>query len=79
MEKITFPESFARRSHPVIPGATQWTYPKTGKTIISIVGGGMGLHGDGVVTFEMYDFREEGPLDYLNHDEINDHLAKTFN
>jgi hypothetical protein len=73
-EPIRFPEDFSRSMHPNIPGATRWTYPKTGDTVISVVGGGFGLHGDGVVTFEMYDFREDGPQDYLTQEEINAHL-----
>ena len=43
---------------------------------ISIVGGGHGLYGDGVKTFEMYDFRESDVQGYLSVDEINMHLAK---
>ena len=73
-EPIRFPEDFSESAHPNVPGATRWKYPKTGDTIISIVGGAYGLHGDGVVTFEMYDFREDDPWDYLTKEEINAHL-----
>jgi len=81
---MKFPESFEERVHPVVPGATQWLYfipdnhpnPEliAGQTIISIVGGGHGLHGDGVDTFEMWDFREDNPHGYLTAEEINQHL-----
>jgi hypothetical protein len=47
-----------------------------GKTIISVIGGGFGHYGDGVTTFEMYDFREEDPQGYLTVDEINEHLKQ---
>ena len=47
---------------------------KDGEVLISIVGGGSGLYGDGVRTFEMFDFREDEPQSYLLEDEINEHL-----
>lgn len=75
MEEIKFPDSFSKRAHPNVPGATQWKLLNDDdETIISIVGGGLGLYGDGVKTFEMYDFREDGPQGYLSTDEINKHL-----
>jgi len=74
---LVFPDSFKRKSHPVIPGATQWTLAnKDGRVIISIVGGGMGLYGDGVRTFEMYDSREDDVQGHLLIEEINQHLAE---
>ena len=76
METIVFPDDFSRMMHKVIPGATQWVYPKTGDVVISVVGGGFGIHGDGVRTFEMYDFREDEPQGYLLEEEINEHLEK---
>ena len=81
-EPIVFPKDFKQNGHPHIPGATQWLYEKPGRipeldheNAISIVGGGMGLYGDGVTTFEMYDFREGEPQGYLSIEEINKHLA----
>lgn len=72
---ITFPESFEQKLHSVVPGATQWLIKDSkGKNTISIVGGGFGLHGDGVKTFEMYDFREDNPQGYLSKEDINNHL-----
>ena len=74
-----FPNDFSEREHPNVPGATQWRYPKylaDGEiTMISIVGGGYGLNGDGVRTFEMFDFREEDTRGYMTKEEINDHLS----
>jgi len=73
----TFPESFKSKIHPVVPGATQWVLEnEEGKTVISVVGGGSGLYGDGVRTFEMYDFREDEPQGYLTKEEINEHLVE---
>ncbi len=69
-----FPDDFKQKIHPVILGATQWVYIKDGEVQISIVGGGSGLYGDGVRTFEMYDFREHDVQGYLTEDEINEHL-----
>lgn len=70
---ISFPQSFTINIHPVVPGATQWLFRKGEKTI-SIVGGGMGLYGDGVESFEMYDFDEDGPRGYQTVEEINEYL-----
>lgn len=72
----TFPESFSVEAHGVVDGATHWklNHPKTGNIVISIVGGGYGLYGDGINTFEMYDLREDEPRGYLSIDEINEHL-----
>lgn len=71
-----FPKDFLCGQHPVVPGAIQWTYPTSDGTVISIVGGGMGLYGDGIKTFEMYDFRESEPRGYLTIEEINQHLTE---
>lgn len=45
------------------------------KTLVSIIGGGLGHHGDGLQTFEMWDYREGEPQGYLTMDEINEHLT----
>ena len=72
---LIFPYDFERTTHQMVPGATQWHWTNNDITI-SIVGGGQGLMGDGVVSFEMYDFREDDVQGYLNVDEINAHLKK---
>jgi hypothetical protein len=74
MSGLTFPESFEKKKHSVIFGATQWTYSENGAVVISVVGGGIGLYGDGINTFEMYDFRQEQPQGYLSIEEINEYL-----
>mgnify|MGYP003658114345 CR=1 FL=1 len=72
--QITFPESFKSESHEVVPGATQWIYTKPNQSKISIVGGGYGLCGDGINTFEMWDFDEDEPRGYQTKEEINEYL-----
>jgi hypothetical protein len=72
---LIFPYDFERTTHKVVPGATQWLW-KNDDITISIVGGGEGLQGDGVVSFEMYDFREDDVQSYLTVEEINNHLFK---
>jgi hypothetical protein len=74
-KNLIFPQDFERTTHKVVPGATQWLW-KNGDIKISIVGGGQGLYGDGVVSFEMYDFREDDVQGYLTVEEINNHLKK---
>jgi len=73
-KQLTFPEDFTRVAHEVIKNATQWIATKANKTKVSIVGGGKGLLGDGVETFEMWDFDEAEPQGYLTKEEINTHL-----
>lgn len=87
MKTLIFPDDFEKKAHSVSPGATQWllktpedykgeaiTNIAAGQTIISVVGGAMGLYGDGVNTFEMWDFREDEPQAYLSKEDINAHL-----
>lgn len=62
------------REHQIIAGAKQMTLSVDDKVVVSIVGGGFGLYGDGVSTFEMWDYREDEPQGYLSVDEINQHL-----
>lgn len=72
---LIFPYDFKSTTHTIIPGATQWLWEES-DIRISIVGGGRGIMGDGVVSFEMYDFREDDVQGYLNVDDINAHLKK---
>ncbi len=80
MKTVRFPEDFKKIAHSVIPGATQWLYEykDSKKNMISIVGGGVGLHGDGVHTFEMWDTKNmHDPEGYCTKEFIqqwlNDH------
>lgn len=73
---IKFPEDFKVQPHSVVPNAMRAVFPKEGKAVISIVGGGRGLYGNGITTFEMWDFREEQPKGYLSVEEINLHLEQ---
>lgn len=72
----TFPQDFELKAHSVVQGAKHWTlkHPTTNEIIISVVGGGRGLYGNGTTSFEMWDFREAEPHAYLTADDINEHL-----
>lgn len=76
--KITFPKSFIKKPHPFGFGY-QWKLMDGENVLISIVGGDRGLYGDGITTFEMWDYNEEQPRGYLSKKEINEHLNKYFN
>ena len=74
--KIKFPKHFKEEEHPVVPNAKQWTFSMNGKCLVSIVGGGDSnrLWGDGVINFEMWDFREQDVRGHMNKKEINKHF-----
>lgn len=72
--KTKFPDDFEEKDHENIPGATQWILKKNGEVAVSVVGGGRGLYGNGITTFEMWDFRDNEPKGYLSKEEINKHL-----
>ena len=77
MRTLKFPEDFTKKIHRVIPGATQWLFEYNNDTneMISIVGGGFGLHGDGVRTFEMWDTKNMyDPQGYMTTEEIQEWL-----
>ena len=75
MNKIKFPESFEVKPHGCIPNAIQWLY-KNENITISIVGGGKGLYGDGINTFEFWDFSQKSPIPYITKININTRLKK---
>ena len=72
---IKFPEDFTCTGHPIVPGGVQYLYTKPNGTKISIVGGAQGLYGDGINTFEMFDFDKSEPDGFLTIDEINAYLG----
>lgn len=69
-----FPKDYILHDHAVMPDSFQWKYEVDGETRISIVGGPMGLYGDGYSTFEYWDYRESEPVGYATMDEINRHF-----
>ena len=73
-----FPQDFTKEFHPLIPGAVQYKlYDTDGSRLFSVVGGGMGLYGDGVTTFEMYsDLAGDVVLTHATADEINEYLSE---
>jgi len=45
--------------------------------MISIVGGGFGIHGDGVTTFEMWDTKNmHDPAGHMTTEDINEWLEQ---
>lgn len=78
---IKFPEDFILRPHPLSEmggeyiNAKQWTYQKLNGTMISIVGGAPGLYGDGIETFEYWDFDDDDVMGWLSKDGINEILS----
>jgi len=77
MRVLKFPEDFTKNKHRVVPGAHQWLfeYNNGDDEWISIVGGGSGLYGDGITTFEMWDNKNmPDPDGYLTAEDINQWL-----
>jgi len=51
---LTFPDDYLQTAHKVVPGAIQYMPIKDKFPVfISVVGGGIGLYGDGVESFEL--------------------------
>jgi hypothetical protein len=77
---ITFPKDFEERQHPLYNlgynDAKQWIYVKPNGGTISIVGGAIGLYGDGIETFEMWDMDEHDDVrGWLTKEDINEYLS----
>lgn len=73
-----FPQDFEKGPHHLIPGAVQYILNDAdGNMLYSIVGGGAGIYGDGVRTFEVYSASDgDVMLTYATAEEINDYLEK---
>lgn len=73
----TFPDDFNCSVHQNVIGATHWTlHDSDGNMLYSVVGGGVGLYGDGVTTFEMYDSQiGEVVLQFADIEEINNYIS----
>ena len=74
---IIYFENLEFKPHHLGRGAVQATghFPINGKWY-SVVGGGVGLYGDGVNTFEVWGDDMEDPIGYLTKDEVNDWLIE---
>lgn len=57
-------------------GGKQWLFSVDGKDIISVIGGGSGTYGDGVKTFEMWDYREEDVHGWMTVQELEKHIVE---
>jgi len=68
-------ENLVFKSHPNGMGGVQATgnFPINGKWY-SVVGGGVGLYGDGVNTFEVWGDDMDDPIGYLTKDEVEEWL-----
>ena len=63
--------------HSVVPNAIRTYVEFPNKKWISVVGGGTGLYGDGVSTFEVLSSdNEDNPLSYLSKEEVTIELLK---
>ena len=81
-----FPDDFYKRRHAICDelsfasGGENWQWllhAPNGEALISVVGGVFpGLHGNGVDTFEMWDFSESSPRGYMTAEQINAHLQE---
>ena len=74
-----FPDHFTSKPHGLIPNSTQWMYEDEDGNKISVVGGGDGLCGNGVTTFEMWDSSEDEPRGYMSKEEINNYINLKYN
>jgi hypothetical protein len=64
------------KPHTVIPGAVCAKIEFPNETHASIVGGGMGLYGDGDTTFEVWYSDEEDPRGWQSISDINEEFAQ---
>lgn len=69
-----FPQDFKKVKHNVIRNATRWVLHENGRIVLSVIGGGLGVMGDGVDTFEMMDFRDGEVYGHITADEINKYI-----
>jgi hypothetical protein len=73
-DSIKFPQDYDTRDHKYYKGSTEYLLRNDdGKPVISVVGGN-GAHGDGVNTFELWDFREFKPINNLTIEQVNQYV-----
>lgn len=73
MKTLKFPDDFTKLTHR-LPGGVQYLYKLNDEdnNMVSIVGGAIGLRGDGITTFEMWDTKNDYDVQgYLTVEEIN--------
>lgn len=73
-----FPVSFESQAHPYCKECTTYRLydPYGDDTLIMVLGGGFGVKGDGITTFELVDYRFDGgePMEFVTAEEINRYL-----
>lgn len=73
-----FPDDFHSQEHPYCKECTAYRfYDFTGdNTQVLVLGGGLGVKGDGVTTYELIDYRFDGgePMEFVTAEEINRYL-----
>ena len=74
-KKLTF-EDLQFNPHGVIPGAVHAKMTFDNGHKISVVGGGMGLHGDGINYFEIWRSCDEDVKGYLTKEEVTENMIE---
>ena len=74
---IIYFDNLEFKPHRLGRGAVQATghFPINGK-LYSVVGGGIGLYGDGITTFEVWGDNMDDPMGWLTIDEVEDWLLQ---
>lgn len=74
-KKITF-EDLEFKPHGMTPGAVHAKMTFENGHKISVVGGGMGLHGDGIETFEIWRSCDGDVQGYLTKEEVTENMIE---
>lgn len=64
-------EDLVFQHHTVIPGGKQARLSFEDGTNVSVIGGNMGVYGDGETTFEVWFSDEENPRGHQSREDIN--------
>ena len=64
-------EDLVFQPHTVIPGGKQARLSFEDGTNVSVIGGNMGVYGDGETTFEVWFSDEENPRGHQSREDIN--------
>lgn len=76
---VHFPEDFEEETnHPLDKDSKCWYIRDYGTDdpLIGIFGGGLCIKGDGVETYELYDYRTDESFEYVTQDDIDLYLIR---